>query len=149
MIVTDDQLFQIQGYLMSEGVTGVALQEDLADHFCCVIEEGMQERGLVFESAFEEAKQRIAPEGVEGIQEDLDYLLTIKKKIMLRKVVFVFGFIGMLSLMLALGLRVSGVVPPEVAGLVAMAGILTLAISILPYTFYQMYMRSVQRLKEA
>ena len=45
MRVSDEQLFQIQGYLISEGLTDVSLQEDLADHFCCVIEEEMQEGG--------------------------------------------------------------------------------------------------------
>ncbi|MCE7996686.1 MAG: hypothetical protein HEP71_32300 [Roseivirga sp.] len=149
MMVTDDQLFQIQGFLMSEGVSNVGLQEDLADHFCCVIEQCMEGEDLDFDDAFKLAQQRITPDGAKEIEEDLDYLLTIKKKIMLRKVVYVFGFIGVLNLLLAFSMYISGILNAEVSGLLAMAGILTLAISVLPFSFYQMYQRSAQRVREA
>ena len=148
MMVTDDQLFQIQGYLMSEGVTEVSLQEDLVDHFCCLIEGDMQQ-GISFSAAFEDAKQTVSPEGAGEIQNDLNYLLTIKKKVMLRKLVFVFGFFGALDIMLAIAFRVSGILDAEVSGLLAMAGILTLSVSVLPYWFFQLYKRSLHRLQEA
>lgn len=149
MMVTDDQLFQIQGFLMSEGVSRVSLRDDLADHFCCVIEDCMEEEKLSFDEAFSVACGRIAPDGTKEIEEDLHYLLTIKKKIMLRKIVFLFGFIGVLDLMLALAMNVAGILDAEVSGLLAMAGILTLSISVLPYAFYQMYQRSVQKVRNA
>lgn len=149
MIVTDDQLFQIQGFLMNEGISNVGLQEDLADHFCCVIEQSMEEGGLDFVDAFKLAQQRIVPDGAKEIEEDLDYLLTIKKKIMLRKAVYVFGFIGVLNLLLAFAMYISGILDAQVSGLLAMAGILTLAVSVLPFSFYQMYQRSVQKVREA
>lgn len=149
MIITDDQLFQIQGFLLSEGISEVSLQEDLADHFCCVIEECMVEEKLDFDEAFSEARRRIAPDGAKEIEEDLHYLLTIKKKIMLRKIVFLLGFFGVLNLMLALALNVSGILDAEVSGLIALSGILTLSVSILPFWFYQMYQRSVHKVKEA
>ena len=148
MTISDEQLFQIQGYLISHGITNVGLQEDLADHFCCVVEEIMA-GGVLFETAFEQAKKRVVPEAPEQLQADLNYLLTIKKKIMTRKLVFLFGFFGILELMLALALRVANFVEPELAGLLAMAGILTLSVSVLPYWFYTLYRRSVQRVKEA
>ena len=148
MMVSDDQLFQIQGYLMSEGVTDVGLQEDLVDHFCCLI-EGSTEEGESFSQAFEKAKQAIAPVGAGEIQQDLNYLLTIKKKVMLRKVVFVFGFFGVLEIMMAMAFFMSGILEAEVSGLLAMAGILTLSVSVLPYWFYQLYKRSVQNLQQA
>lgn len=149
MIVTDDQLFQVQGFLISEGISKVGLQEDLADHFCCAIEECMEEEGLNFNDAFNLARQRIAPDGAKEIEEDLHYLLTIKKKIMLRKAVYIFGFIGVLNLLLSFALYISGILDAEVSGLLAMAGILTLAVTVLPFSFYQMYQRSVQRVREA
>lgn len=149
MMVTDDQLFQIQGFLMSEGVSKVGLQDDLADHFCCVIEECMEDAQLDFDEAFRVARERIAPDGPKEIEEDLHYLLTIKKKIMLRKIVFIFGFIGVLELMLALALNVAGILDAEVSGLLAMAGILILSVSVLPFGFYQMYQRSVQKVRHA
>lgn len=149
MMVTDDQLFQIQGFLMSEGISQMSLQEDLADHFCCVIEECMEEESLDFDEAFRLAQKRIAPEGVKEIEEDLNYLLTIKKKIMLRKAVYIFGFIGVLDLLLAFALNISNILDAEVSGLLAMAGILTLSVSVVPFTFYHMYQRSVQSVREA
>lgn len=148
MRVSDDQLIEIQGYLMSEGVTQVSLQEDLVDHYSCVIEELMSE-GKAFQSAFSEAKNRIAPEGAQELQEDLNYLLTIKKKLMLRKLVFVFGFFGMLEIMLALALSVAGFIETDLAGLLVMAGILTLSVSVLPFWFFQLYKRSANRVQGA
>ena len=148
MMISDEQLIQIQGYLMSEGVTDVSLQEDLVDHYSCVIEELMA-GGKVFQSAFEEAKCRIAPEGAQELQEDLNYLLTIKKKLMLRKLVFVFGFFGALEIMLALALSVASIIEADLAGLLAMAGILTLSVSVLPYWFFQLYKRSADQLQQA
>ena len=148
MRVSDEHLLQIQGYLMSEGVREVSLQEDLVDHYSCVIETLMSE-GMRFQPAFEEAKSRIAPEGAGVLQEDLNYLLTIKKKVMLRKLVFVFGFFGALEIMLALALSVAGIIESDLAGLIAMAGILTLSVTVLPFWFFQQYKRSVIRLQEA
>ena len=148
MNVSDEQLFEIQGYLLSNGITDVGLQEDLADHICCVVEEIMSE-GLSFGAVFEQAKERIVPDSPAEIQSDLNYLLTIKKKIMTRKLVFLFGFFGILELMLALALRVANFVEPELAGLLAMAGILTLSVSVVPYWVFLLYKRSVQKLKEA
>jgi len=148
MTVTDDQLFQIQGYLMSEGVSDVGLQEDLVDHFCCLI-EGIMKGGKSFANAFEDAKRAVAPEGAGEIQEDLNYLLTIKKKVMLRKLVFVFGFFGVMSLLLASAMYISGILDAQTSGLLAMAGILTLSVSVLPFWFLQLYRRSVQKLQEA
>lgn len=149
MTVTDDQFFQIQGFLMNEGISNIGLQEDLADHFCCAIEQSMEEGELDFVDAFKLAQQRIVPDGAKEIEEDLDYLLTIKKKIMLRKAVYVFGFIGVLNLLLAFAMYISGILDAQVSGLLAMAGILTLAVSVLPFSFYQMYQRSVQKVREA
>ena len=148
MTISDEQLFQIQGYLISHGITNVGLQEDLADHFCCVVEEIMA-GGVLFETAFEQAKKRVVPDAPEQLQADLNYLLTIKKKIMTRKLVFIFGFFGILDLLLAMALSISNIVDSEVVGLLAMAGILTLAVSVVPYWVFLLYKRSVQKLKEA
>ena len=148
MTITDEQLFQIQGYLVGNGITDVSLQEDLADHFCCVVEEIMT-GGTRFETAFEQAKKRIVPEAPVELQADLDYLLTIKKKIMTRKLVFIFGFFGILDLLLAMALSISNIVDSEVVGLLAMAGILTLSVSVVPYWVFLLYKRSIQKLKEA
>jgi len=148
MSVNDDQLFQIQGYLIGEGVSDVGLQEDLVDDYCCIIEDLMGQ-GKAFDVAFEADKMSVAPEGPGVVQEDLNYLVTIKKKVMLRKLVFVFGFFGMLDLMLALAFRVSGFLDTEVAGLLAMAGILILSVSILPFWFFQLYKKSIQQVQQA
>ena len=74
--------------------------------------------------------------------------MTIKKKVMLRKLVFVFGFFGLLDLMLALGFRVSGILDAQTSGLLALAGILTLSVTVLPFWVFQQYKKSIQRLQE-
>ena len=149
MMVTENLLLNIQQFLMSEGLSNASLKDDLTDHFCCIIEACMEEDNLDFDDAFSVAQQRIVPDGAKEIEENLNYLLTIKKKIMLRKFVYVFGFLGVLNLVMAFALYISGIFDAEIAGLVAMSGILTLAVTVLPFSFYQMYQKSVQNVREA
>jgi hypothetical protein len=148
MMVSDNQLAYIKGYLLNEGVSRLALQDDLTDHFCCVVEEQLED-GIEFEDAFDQARGRITPQGAKEIEEDLNFLLTIKKKIMVRKVVFIFGFIGVLDFLLA---AVMGLLPgstdTELVNLLIMAGILTLMISVVPFWFYQLYKRSINKLQQ-
>lgn len=147
MMVSDNQLAHIKGYLLNEGVSKFALQDDLTDHFCCVVEEQLEE-GIDFEYAFEQARKRITPHGAKEIEEDLNFLLTIKKKIMLRKLVYIFGFIGVFDLLIGAALFLPGIIDKQLTGLLMMAGILMLMISVIPFWFYQLYKKSVNKLQQ-
>ncbi|WP_394747200.1 hypothetical protein [Spongiimicrobium salis] len=149
MTINDQQLNFIQAYLRQEGVSKATLQEDLVDHFSCAIEEYLEE-DVSFATAFDLAKERIAPDGVKKIEEDLIYLLTINHEIMLRKIVFILGYISILQIIMAFALYLPGsILDKEVSGYIAMGGIFLFAVSVVPFYCYQLYKKSVHQLKEA
>ena len=149
MMITDEQLLRIQGYLMSEGITDVSLQEDLTDHFSCMIEGLMKEGKNSFEEAFETARLRIAPDGAREIQKDTHYLLNIKNRIMIRKLVYLTAFLGVLTMVSAGALRIPGFLDAHTTRLLIFAGLMLTVTGVLPYVFYRLYERSVKQVREA
>lgn len=148
MRVDEAQITQIRGYLLGNGITNHSLQDDLLDHFCCSIEDRMEEGGS-FDRAFADAVERITPDGPAKIQNDLNYLLTIKKRIMLRKIVFTVAYFSVYVVLLAIALRFPQIISADLTSLLIMVGILLFSLSAVPFFFYEMYQRSVRRLKEA
>ncbi|WP_350293607.1 hypothetical protein [uncultured Croceitalea sp.] len=149
MTLKDQQLNLIKGYLHQEGVSKHSLQEDLIDHFSCAIEEYL-EKDVSFTEAFDLAKERIAPDGVKKIEEDLIYLLTVNHEIMLRKIVFILGYISILEIIMAFALYLPGsILTKEVSGYIAMGGIALFAVSVVPFYCYQLYKKSIHQLKES
>lgn len=149
MTINDHQITAIKGYLLEEGVSKQILQDDLIDHFSCAIEEYLEE-GMSFSVAFDLAKDRITPDGAKKIEEDLIYLLTINHKIMLRKIVFILGYISILQIIMAFALYLPGsILDKEVSGYIAMGGIFLFAVSVVPFYCYQLYKKSIHQLKES
>ena len=134
MIIDEGQISFVKGYLIGNGVSSYSLQEDLLDHFCCVIEEDM-EAGQPFDHSFSNAVERITPEGPEKIQNDLNYLLTIKKNIMLRKLVFMASYLSVLTILLGLALRIPQILSANATLLLVMVGILLFSVTTVPYFF--------------
>lgn len=64
------------------------VQDDLIDHFCCVIEELIQD-GKAFDEAFQEAYQQTTPNGVEEIELETFFLLNLNKTITMKKFMYV------------------------------------------------------------
>ena len=146
MIIDNTQFITIEDYLVLEGIKNRELRDDLIDHFSCVIEEYL-DAGNTFEEAFEGAKKRIAPDGVRKIEDDLNYLLTVNNQIMLRKIVFILGYISVFQIITAFAIFLPGFIDRQVAAMVAMSGIFIFSLSVVPFYFYQMYKKSVEKLQ--
>lgn len=66
-MITDDQFSFISKTIKQSGISAKGIQDDLIDHFCCLVEIEMQ-RGKSFEDAYQLAYQQTTPNGFEEIQ---------------------------------------------------------------------------------
>ncbi|NAS32383.1 hypothetical protein GTQ40_15470 [Flavobacteriaceae bacterium R38] len=148
MMISNLQLAFIKNYLSQEGITKIHLQDDLVDHFSCVIEEYLEE-GIHFDEAFKKAKGRITPDGAKKIEDDLNYLLTINNQIMIRKIVFLMGYFSVFLIITAFALYLPGILDKETSGLIAMGGIFSFSTFVLPFYFYQLYKKSLHKLQNS
>ena len=95
--LTDEQIDFIIKQVNNSQIESEALREDLVDHFCCVIEDYMK-GGISFEESYNKACRVICPNGLDEIHLETVMLLTSKKIVMLKKLLFVAGFIGTIFL---------------------------------------------------
>jgi hypothetical protein len=85
-----EQVATIAGRVEKD-VSNEQLRNDLLDHYCCYIEEQM-ENGSDFEVAYNNAFVAITPNGMHEIQEELFFLLTFKKQTNMKRIIYGFGF---------------------------------------------------------
>jgi Cu/Ag efflux pump CusA len=88
----EKQVQQIREDLQQDGVRSEALLDDLLDHLCTGIEEKMA-LGQGFDTAYEQLWQQMIPDGAREIQVATDFSLTFKRYIIMRKLVFITGFV--------------------------------------------------------
>lgn len=91
--LTDVQIDLIIQRIAEDGVTNTGLQNDLLDHYCCYIEQELND-GADFDTAYKNAFTAITPNGMHEIQEELFFLLTIKKQINMKRVIYGSGFLA-------------------------------------------------------
>lgn len=96
--LTDKQVDYIYDQVNKSLVDSEELKEDLVDHFCCIIEESMQ-RGKSFEDSYNSAYQIICPNGLNEIYQESIFLLSSKRIKIMKKLLFVTGFIVAFILM--------------------------------------------------
>lgn len=80
------------------------LKEDLIDHFCCVIENEM-DKGKDFETAYQTAYNRISPEGIEELDNEMMFLMNSKSKKRLSKMLRISGFTAMTGLIITIFMK--------------------------------------------
>jgi hypothetical protein len=85
MTLSEEQVEYIRSRLKYGGIGIAALQDDVLDHLCCVVELKMEEN-IPFDIALTTAIQEFAPEGLAEIEQETLLLLNAKlmnmKKIM-------------------------------------------------------------------
>jgi len=96
--LSDIQIEVIRDSIRSGGVESVELEDDLLDHLCCAVDEGIED-DMEFDDALERAKEDLCPDGFKEIQEETTYLLTLKFKKM-KKAINIFGIIGTVMILL-------------------------------------------------
>ena len=85
--------------ISKSGITYSHLLDDLIDHVCCDVENEMK-KGLPFEKAYEEVKQKIGIDGLQHIQNDTIYLIDKNYRTM-KKTMKIFGVLS--PILMALG----------------------------------------------
>ena len=93
MELSDDQLAFLEGQIQKRGIKMPSLAEDLLDHFACAIEREMNS-GKSFDDAYNKVYLEICPDGLKEIEDQAHYLLTLNQQMIMKKVVFLVGFIA-------------------------------------------------------
>lgn len=97
MKLTTDQENTIEALVDNEGLTIPTLRDDVIDHLCCVVESGLGKEAS-FEQLLDEAIMDLAPNGLLEIQHNTIFLLNSKRIIMMKKLMYVIGLLGSISL---------------------------------------------------
>ena len=83
----------IEQRILQSGLTNTSLQNDLLDHYCCFIEEQMNDE-QDFERAYKTAYSAITPDGAQDIETELILLLTFNKQIGMKRLLYGAGFVA-------------------------------------------------------
>ena len=83
----------IEERLRKSGLKNEAILIDLIDHYSCVIEEDM-DKGISFEEAYNRAWNSISPNGTIEIEEELLFLLNLNNQIVMKKIMYLSGFLA-------------------------------------------------------
>jgi hypothetical protein len=90
MTLSEEQVEYIRSRVKHGGIGIAALQDDVLDHLCCVVEMKM-EKNIPFDTALTIAIQELAPEGLAEIEQETLLLLNAKTMNM-KKVMYGIGF---------------------------------------------------------
>lgn len=120
--------------VMKAGITYSHLQEELIDHICCDVEQEMQ-GGLSFEQAYAKVRDKVGIGGLERIQEDTLYIIDKKYRIM-KNTMKISGMLAPILLVLGTIFKIQHL---PVAGILMVAGFVTMAFVFLPSAMYVSY----------
>jgi hypothetical protein len=95
-MISDEQLSFISQKINTSNISSKEIQDDLIDHFCCLVEIEMQ-KGKSFEDAYNKAYQQTTPNGFEEIQFESFFLLNHKKIILMKQFTYISGYLFALS----------------------------------------------------
>ena len=93
MKLTEEQELVITQFVDDHKLKIQSLRDDIVDHLCCVVEVRVK-GGEDFNEAFQEAIQELAPNGLQDIEKQTIFLLNYKRIIMMKKVMYLIGFVG-------------------------------------------------------
>ncbi len=96
MKISEAQEEQIRQAVLRHHFKLQGLAEDLIDHiYCYLYEHGVE--GQDFDKQVQEAIRRLAPEGLETIENETFYLLNFKKMILMKRFIYAIGLIGAMA----------------------------------------------------
>ncbi|WP_299261349.1 hypothetical protein [uncultured Aquimarina sp.] len=97
MKLSAEQEERIKGFVDKQGLTIPALQDDILDHLCCVVESELK-AGKTFDQSLQNAISELAPNGLIDLERKTFFLLNSKRIIMMKKLMYLIGFVGALTL---------------------------------------------------
>jgi len=133
--LSDEQVDFIFSEVNRSKIDSNELKEDLVDHLSCVIEENINQ-GKSFEESYKEAYQIVCPNGFDEIYQETIMLLTSKKITIMRKLLFLVGFIA--TIFLTTSFMFKALHWPN-AGLILLIAAFVLIFVLLPLIFLYFY----------
>jgi len=97
MKLTTDQENIIENFVDAQGLKIRTLRDDVIDHLCCVVESELG-KDKSFEYLLDKAIMDLAPNGLIEIENKTMFLLNSKRIIIMKKLMYIIGFVGSLAL---------------------------------------------------
>ncbi len=135
MMLSPEQEQIVCDYVDAQGMKLRELRDDVIDHLCCVVDSELR-IGKSFDQAFEDAILDLAPNGLIDIERKTFFLLNSKRIIMMKKLMYLIGFIG--SVALTIGITFKILWYPG-ANVFFMIGFLTLLLVFVPMLTFDRY----------
>jgi lysylphosphatidylglycerol synthetase-like protein (DUF2156 family) len=139
--LTEDQVEIISQIINGSKIELSEMREDLIDHFCCAIEEEMK-RGESFQKSYDKAYQNICPNGFDEIQRETVHLFTFKKIKAMKRLMYLSGYLGLISLTTTLFLKISHI---RYGGYTLLLTAAILIFLFLPSLFMNLYKRELTK----
>ena len=137
MELTSEQVKFIREDILERGITMEELADSLVDHICCCIE---QDPVNDFQASYLLALTSFGERGMHRIQHETNLVLTLKKEVLMKKTMYVLGYIA--AFLLTSGLLFKLQHWPGAAIMLTLA-IALLNFGVLPIFFYDLYQRAV------
>lgn len=141
MKLTIDQEKVIEDFVDAQGLTIQTLRDDVIDHLCCVVESELGKDNS-FEQLLDKAINELAPNGLIKIQHRTIFLLNVKRIMMMKKLMYLIGFMG--SITLTAGVTFKLLMMPFATELF-MVGFLTLFLVFVPLVAIDLYKVSLSQ----
>ena len=140
MILTDNQIDSISCDLDVLGIKSSELKDDILDHICSDIEA---RKGINFDEAYQTVIKKFGGnQAIEQIQKDTDYLLNYKRTLLLKRALYISGFI--VSFLMSTGIMFK-VMQWPFAGMILLIAFVLLNFVLLPIFFYERYTTTNQQ----
>lgn len=97
MKLNEEQIALLASFLKNAGIKSSSLYDDLLDHLICATSAEMK-RGKSFENAMMKSLEELAPRGLQDIEAQSRYLLNTKGITIMKKLMYMVGFLGAASL---------------------------------------------------
>lgn len=97
MRLDEEQEKRIEEFVDKQDFRLVSLRDDILDHLCCVVESDLR-AGKTFDQSLKDAMFDLAPNGLIDLEKKTFFLLNSKRIIMMKKLMYLIGFIGSLTL---------------------------------------------------
>src|SRR5436190_14923900 len=91
MDLTAAQVAFIRQDILARGITMNELADSLVDHICCCIE---QDSGNDFYESYTDILASFGEKGMKQIQLETNSILTLKKEVLMKKTMYVLGYIA-------------------------------------------------------
>ncbi|HET8839336.1 MAG TPA: hypothetical protein VFM82_10130 [Flavobacteriaceae bacterium] len=138
MELTAEQIAFVQQDLQKKGITMTDLADNLVDHICCIIENGQESN---FQEAYANSLTSFGVDGIQNLQIETIYLLTIKNQIIMKKTMFILGYIALFLSTMGILFKIQHW---PGSSIMLILGIALLNFGFLPMFFYDRYKRAVE-----